>query len=251
MCTVSIITRDAPTGYRVVCNRDESRERAPATPPRWHTLAGSSLRAVWPTDTAAGGTWIAAGEHGLTLCLLNLNPEPPLDPARLAGMTSRGLLIPRLIGAPGAFEAVQRLGAMDLADFPPFRLVAVDPGQDGPSVVEARWDLAGLGIAWHAAPPLCFVSSGLGDSRVAPRLDLFEGMIAASEAPSCPQRQDAFHRHAWAGRSEISVMMSRAEARTVSVTSLDVRLAAGSNGHRRFAVSMAYDPVGEPAVAVR
>jgi hypothetical protein len=86
-------------------------------------------------------------------------------------------------------------------------------------VAEARWDRAHLDVAWHGARPVCFVSSGLGDWRAQPRLELFEELVVSRGGFS--EDQDAFHRHWWEDRREISVLMCREEARTVSITTLD------------------------------
>jgi hypothetical protein len=55
---------------------------------------------------------------------------------------------------------------------------------------------------------------------VLPRLGLFDELMAADGVR--PETQDRFHRHVWRDRPEISVMMSRGEARTVSVTTVEV-----------------------------
>ncbi len=133
MCTLSIIsgcgTGDR-RGFRIVCNRDEHRERSEASPPAWRTLAGG-LRAVWPTDTHAGGTWIAAGDHGLVLAVLNLQPSPPVDVLGIKGLLSRGALIPELIGLRDGAEVVRCVSARSLERFAPFRMVVADPGEGG------------------------------------------------------------------------------------------------------------------------
>lgn len=185
-------------------------------------------------DMEAGGTWIGASDSGLCLCLLNLNPEPP--PAPVRGAHSRGLVIPELIDSADPRRALERLSGMELERFPPFRLVAIGPE---PGVAEARWDRAGLKVTWHGGAPICFVSSGLGDDLVLPRLDLFEELVVAP-GPA-PERQDEFHRHRWPERPEISVLMSREDARTVSVVTLDVdQNAPGAAGMR---VTMGYEAV--------
>jgi hypothetical protein len=256
MCTLSFIALGETVaggagGVRIVCNRDESRARVAAAAPRWRTIGegpGRGGRAIWPMDLEGGGTWIAASERGLCLCLLSLNLHPEGAGAP-AGAWSRGLVIPRLIGARGLEGAMRGLERMALGRFAPFRLVGIEVGEGGEGgwIAEARWDGERLGIVWHAGPPMCFVSSGLGDSLVLPRLELFEEMVVRGAGPEhrdCrakrggTEAQDEFHRHAWPDRPEISVMMSRAAARTVSVTTVEIR----SGG-----VSMAYWPVADGA----
>jgi hypothetical protein len=52
---------------------------------------------------------------------------------------------------------------------------------------------------------------------------------------STPAAQDAFHRHSWEGREHVSVQMSRAEARTVSRTTVELS---------RRGARMTYERVG-------
>lgn len=232
MCTVSIIER--PGGYRLVTNRDVSRDRAEATEPAWRELSGG-VQACWPTDPDGGGTWVGVNDRGLVLCLLNRNLEPPPEPD--PAWRSRGGLIPRLLAAasgPRAIEALVDAGDPACA---PFRLVAADaaPG-GGVRVVEAVYELGAVGVVEHpsgsAFRPVCWASSGLGDSKVQARLPLFAEMVARD--PTAPA-QDAFHRHRWDDRPELSVLMARPDARTVSITAVEV----GSGDDPR----VAYEPV--------
>lgn len=227
MCTLTIIPlwgvdNAAPSGYRVVTNRDESVSRPSALPPA--LTRASAVRAAWPIDSLAGGTWVGANERGLVLSLLNLNltPPPALPPA--ASLLTRGAVIPALMDAASAQEAVARLADSDLAAFAPFRLVAVDRH----SIVVARWDRSALAIQRRPLAPACYVSSGLGDETVAARLALFDGWFAGPRPT--PEEQDAFHEHVWPDRPEISVRMSRRDARTVSTTSVEV-VHAGDAAH--------------------
>lgn len=212
MCTVSVIA--SGSGYRLVTNRDEQRTRPRAEAPAWRD---DPVRAIWPRDPGGGGTWVAAAESGLTLCLLNVNIPPN---GRAEPVRSRGGLIPALLDSRDPGEVMARVRGMDLSPYAPFRLVAVGPG---PVVHDARWDGLALCVSEHlsggAWRPVCWASSGLGDELVEPRLPLFEQVVCRDPTPAA---QDAFHRHRWADRPEISVLMSRADARTVSIAAIEV-----------------------------
>ncbi len=240
MCTLSVIS--TPTGYRVVCNRDESRGRPAATPPRWRTLEGSQLRALWPTDTQAGGTWIAAGAHGLTLATLNLNPDEPPDLARVPGLLSRGLIIPAIIAQADAPMAIRALSRLTLSRYAPFRIIAIDADSRDrlPRIVEAAWDRHRVTVTEHPRGAACFASSGLGDRLVQCRLDLFRETVLDAEAS--PESQDQFHNHRWDDRPELSVLMSRADAQTVSISTVEV-----VSSRRPAQVRMNYTPVRDAA----
>lgn len=244
MCTVTII--ELPEGgFRVVESRDESPLRPRATPPRWVNNVAGDARAIWPIDGLAGGTWIAAGEHGLVLTVLNVNladPPRPSEDRRL----SRGGVIPRLIGTPDARAASAALAKLELDRFDPFRLVATD-AHDGLRIIENRWDGETLSTVELGAGPACFASSGLGDEHVEPRLPLFEEMVVRPGAS--PELQDDYHAHRWPDRPEISVMMDRPGACTVSVTTVEVRPSEGRSG-RPFSIEMDYEPVDAADEAV-
>ncbi|MDX2147141.1 MAG: NRDE family protein [Planctomycetota bacterium] len=239
-------------GFRVSCNRDESRSRPAGQGPAWHALGvkpgSKAKRAQWPKDPAGGGTWIAASDRGLVLCLLNLNPEHPLALPPPGALTSRGLVIPSLIGCESVNEAIEGVRRLDLDSFAPFRFVAIESGADGPVVSDAAWDRRELKVTARVALPACFVSSGLGDHRVLGRLDLFRemlgqpGMLDAAGQAKLVRQQDLFHKHVWPNAPELSVQMSRRDARTVSRTIVEVR--PSKVGPR---VTMQYAPIPVPA----
>jgi hypothetical protein len=249
MCTISIIASGGravgePSGVRIVCNRDESHSRPAAAAPRWRGIEGADGRAIWPMDMEGGGTWIAASEAGLALALLNLNPAPPLRARAGSRLRSRGLIIPELIGADSAARTMARLGRLTLRHFAPFRLIAVETfAPQGPAILEASWDRTRLEVRRHAreAGAWCFVSSGLGDHLVQPRLGLFDELVL-HPGPT-PERQDDFHRHTWPDRPEISVLMARAEARTVSITTLEIGGGGELGGWSDGGVRMEYEPI--------
>lgn len=243
MCTVSVIligdARGRP-GFRAVCNRDENRGRPAAQEPAWRVLRGGAdpLRAIFPIDPAGGGTWIAASSRGLLLCLLNLNESRGalLPPA--SALRSRGLVIPDLVASSDAGEVGLALREMDLDHYAPFRLIAADAsGGRGVRLIEARWDRDELNISETPRIPACFVSSGLGDALAAPRLELFDQHAGALSGAGAEAAQDRFHDHQWADRPEISVRMSRADARTMSVTTVTVLGSDVSMAYRALAAS--------------
>lgn len=229
MCTVTLIplagddASKAGSGYRLLTNRDESRQRRPALPP--HTVEvrsgdASPRHAIAPTDADAGGTWIAVTTAGLTATLLNANPPGLAPHERPRGRRSRGELIAKLWGEPDAARACDALGGIDASDYAPFRLVVTD----GQRVGECRGDTKSLAIALSPTGdrPRLWTSSGLGDHVVEPpRRELFEGWFSADPS-AWPAEQDAFHRQCRPDRGELGVCMAREDARTVSLTAVEV-----------------------------
>lgn len=235
MCTVSVVAAGRAPGFRLACNRDESRRRAAAEPPRRFVAAGRA--ALAPRDPQGGGTWIAVNDAGVAMAILNRNRV--VTGAAGAGRAgagrkhggrsgdagggrpaeSRGAIIPAILGAPTAGEAAARARRIDLAPYPPFRLVVID----GRRIADLTWDAPGLRLrlrTWDRRPVL-FTSSGLGDALVGPpRRTLFRRLFAGPGDPV--ERQDRLHRHSWPDRPHLSVCMRRSGARTVSHAVIDV-----------------------------
>ena len=205
---------------RIGFNRDESRRRPIARPPEERRFG--DRRALMPIDPVSDGTWIAVNDAGLAVALLNVYDEPAAG--RSAGvegrsLLSRGGIIPSLMHDGSAEAALREIHRIDPARYPPFRLVFVDPGMtgqvqaDGTNLYEVHARLS--------ATPQLFTSSGLGDEFVdPPRRKLFHEYFRPGSDGAA--QQDAFHRHQWPDRPQFSVCMSRAEARTVSYTIVEI-----------------------------
>lgn len=68
MCTVSYIPQKADGGFVLTANRDEKFFR-PTIPPQIYRMGETNV--CFPKDEKAGGSWIAASDHGRLCCLLN------------------------------------------------------------------------------------------------------------------------------------------------------------------------------------
>lgn len=212
MCTVTLLP-DAD-GFRIGFNRDERRDRPPAEPPRAHALG--RLRAWFPVDAPGGGSWIGVNESGLAVALLNRS----MAPARAArGRRSRGLVVPLVLGTRSLDGARAVLQRIDASRFLPFRLIVVQ----GRQFFLATGDGATLALgAGRGLRPFMLASSSLGDERVrGPRGRLFERLVLRASDRRAAQAE--FHAHRWTARPEISVVMHRPDAKTVSRTFADVR----------------------------
>lgn len=232
MCTVTII-RLGPSGafadqanagpgcVRLACNRDESRRRPAGLPPVIRRCG--PRRAVMPVDPVSDGTWIAVNDAGLAATLLNVYSKPfdaaARGRARQSGK-SRGILVPRLMACATLDETAEACRSIDPGEFPPFRIVVLDERE----IVHVRSDGARLRHEREALGerPHLFTSSGLGDAVVEPpRRELFERLFL--RGADLLVRQDAFHRHSWPDRRDVSVCMERAEARTVSHAVVEIQ----------------------------
>ena len=194
MCTVSWAYTRA--GYELYCNRDDKKTRSKAKPPELRNSEGVAY--ISPTDTQAGGTWIAVNEYGIALCLLN----GPSD-ARSYD-SSRGGIIPAVMGARDRTDAVARLRTMQLSMYAPFTL-AVLSRDAAPAVIRNFGENAGAGM------PL--ISSSLD-------LPTVETMRRRAFASAASLLQ--FHASHDNGPSAYSPCMHRPDAETVSFSHIVV-----------------------------
>jgi hypothetical protein len=224
MCTVTIVPFEH--GLRLICNRDERRDRPAALPPIVQTV--ECRRAMFPVDPTSQGTWVGVNDVGLTVALLNRT----LDPRDAEPRVSRGRIIPALLASCSSDEAVERCASLDAASFDPFRLLIA---QHTTAVIVTSDTRALSHEAVSLSQPIMQTSSALGDDVVeGPRRQLFDQMFDRHRGDWL-RAQRRFHRHQWRGRPEISVMMERSDARTVSQTVVEVRVRA---------IKMAYREIG-------
>ena len=108
MCTVSIVShRD---GVRIMSNRDERFDRAPALEPR--TGALGSRTAAMPIDPVGGGSWIGVNDAGLMAVVLNRygGPVRPMS----AAATSRGAIVPLALACDSVPTAIASVLTLEM-----------------------------------------------------------------------------------------------------------------------------------------
>ncbi len=127
MCTVTYIPQ--PGGnFILTSNRDENAARSP----QHLTLAEQNgVQMIFPRDTTAGGSWIAASGDNRVVCLLNgafakHRHEPPYK-------KSRGIMVMEFFTHLSSQVFFEKY---DFEGMEPFTLVVVDNG----TLFELRWD---------------------------------------------------------------------------------------------------------------
>jgi hypothetical protein len=235
MCTVTSVPVD--DGFRLVCNRDERRDRPAAAPPAVHRLQRST--AIYPVDPAGGGTWVGLNDTGLAAVLLNRTIVSTASPG-CAPLYSRGRIIPSLLGCRSLPDALETAAQLDPTRFGLFRLLLV---QRMAAVVLTSDGLALSVDSMSPSQPFMLTSSSLGDAVVeAPRRRLFERLLQKDDR-ALAAAQARFHAHQWRRRGEVSVTMERPDARTVSRTCITVTSRA---------IELCYEPLcSEKPRAVR
>jgi hypothetical protein len=201
MCTVSWLHSD--NKYILISNRDEKTTRSEAIPPAIRVSSG--VRFLSPLDAAFGGTWIALNERGLSLALLN-------GVGSRGGTVSRGHVITSIAHAGCLTEAESLIRAITLERFAPFILLTLS----GAGAAIFRWTGKALLSEFECPARGLLTSSSFDDDGVrAARERVFE-------RASFPE---PFHRSHAGGKNARSVCMHRPDAKTVSLTRIDVGLA--------------------------
>lgn len=214
MCTLSVITRS--DGYLLAMNRDERIARGPGEPPQVHHRGATT--AVYPGD-GAGGTWIAANEHGITLALLNRSDVVPL-PCDRNQPRSRGEIIPALASAPSLTGLQAAFGTLNLHGIRPFRFVGVFPFEQ--AIAEWGWDSAQLTFQTRGWQSLHWFSSSLSDRQA----ESLRG-AACRDAQQEPDASSALwlrklHASHAAGPGPFSLCVHRVDVKTLSYTEVVV-----------------------------
>ncbi|QDU83454.1 hypothetical protein Pla163_05530 [Planctomycetes bacterium Pla163] len=216
MCTASWIT--GPPGFELFFNRDEQRSRPGGHAPEVHTESG--VEVVFPLDGQELGTWIAANEFGLVLCILNLY-EADYAPAT---PRSRGLLVRELAIHGTAAQALAVLRGDDLAAYRGFTLAVFEVDATGALAAghAARWDGVALGVTDGADVRPPFVSSGFDLPRVREqRLATWHATVGDASAPTAAELE-RYHASRLPEPGAYAVSMSRDDACTVSHTRVRV-----------------------------
>jgi hypothetical protein len=231
MCTMTIVSHER--GTRVVFNRDEQRTRPDGLAPRLQRSGSGIL--CYPIDPRGGGTWIGVNDTGVMAALLNRSGTYRTG---TDAVLSRGAVVPAVLRARAISEAVRVARAWLPLALAPFRIVVCQER-------DVYWADGGGGTAGPIGHsfldrPVLFTSSSLGDEKVfRPRKGLFEQLFA--RMPGQPlEAQRVFHRHQWPDHPEVSVLMHRADARTVSRTQVDVQT-------RPDTIRVHYEPVPDLA----
>jgi len=190
-------------------------------PPAVHTAANGT-RYLAPTDGNAGGTWLLANEHGLTLAILNFYEREP-SPLNTDTFRSRGLFMTDLAGCATLDEVAKHVRPSKLSVYKAFTLLAFSKRDE---FQVWRWQYDGENLFGpDRDPELPVCSSSFQPVDVtARRRAVFTGLSAAG--PLDREGLLAFH-HSDGGKPDaFTVKMSRPDAQTWSISRVTVTHAA-------------------------
>lgn len=211
MCTLSW-WRDG-TSYGVFFNRDESRMRLEAEIPCRFETSGISY--LSPVDTDGGGTWIWANSQGVIGCLLN-NYQVKKEGA--ANPVSRGLLLKSLASRRDTESLFDAVKMTDLHMYRGFLIFGMDLNTHG----LITWDYDNLQFSSEGDVHSPITSSGyLPEEIISHRKNLYNNRFDTVLSPS-PEELFSYHTFHDPALPAYSVLMSRPDARTVSLSQVSV-----------------------------
>lgn len=219
MCTLS--WQRHPGHLEIMFNRDERRSRPAADAPSVESIDGT--RVLSPRDPQGGGTWLAANEQGLIVCLLNnygaRSRSVSDDPNRT--FQSRGQLVRQLATQRTTSEVGAQLRQKDLEAYPPFVLVVFSASGE-----PFQWLWDGQVLQENSRPEAPVTTSSLFP-RFVPwlRQRRFKRLTRNGTKRLTVEEQLRFHRSRRPPPAAFSVAMARSDRGTVSLTHLQVEAA--------------------------
>ncbi|OOE85528.1 hypothetical protein BZG73_07825 [Salinivibrio siamensis] len=216
MCTLTWLTSEQ--GFELCFNRDEARGRSRAIPPKVYQIAGT--RVLMPIDPDGMGTWIAANEHGLLVCLLNdYQGQPSVVPKR-----SRGQLVKSVARASDLSQVAAMVTEHEMTDFAPFTLLVFSPVNTDKTQHAAcspvAWQWNGRTLQGIDCVPPVVSSAVVADDVRRTRSALLAAKLRDSSS-SAHALLD-YHRSHEPVLGSLSVCMHREDASTVSLTHICV-----------------------------
>lgn len=215
MCTMTWFVKD--DGYELFFNRDERLSRSQAELPsvmQARSVSGQEISYVSPTDADAGGSWIAANEFGVTVCLLNHYQFEQIETYK--SWTSRGEIVRQFAITQDLVIAEQQFLALELDDYRAFRMFIIEPSGQNRLFV---WDGHKPRIERNVTTPKS--SSSVNAKNVKSiRKQLFRDLNLADQQDT--QAYLDFHSSHSPSKSKESVCMHRDDANTVSLSVVNI-----------------------------
>ena len=193
-------------------NRDESRTRSEATAPEVRSFPRDeeSDEARWISciDPDGGGTWLAVNDSGLCVGLLNFYDGKTIPPRSGASFTSRGKLVSEGAAQLKSVDEVDSWLRGRVKDNPyrPFVFVALDASDE----TVLRWGANQLETR-DADLPL--TTSSFSTAEVIAERRRYFHEIGGGEKFHCWHDQE---------RPAFSALMSRDDAKTVSLSRIEI-----------------------------
>ena len=225
-------------GYELFFNRDERKSRSRAELPTSQFADG--VQYLSPTDPDAGGTWIAANQFGVTVCLLNHYQFEQIETYK--NWISRGEMVRKFATVASITEVDNLFESLELEDYRAFRMFVIEPKGNNRLCV---WDGHSGRIERNVTTPKS--SSSVDAQHVK---SVRKSLFADLNLVESKNVDDYINYHAshLPSRSKESVCMHREDASTVSLSHVSV---SGQGVSFRYADGSPCEAALGPALAMR
>lgn len=210
MCTVSYLPQQG-NSFILTSNRDEHVGRQQALPVDKYKINDTIV--YYPKDQKAGGSWIASGSNGYTICLLNGAFKAHTSTGNYR--KSRGLMLLDFFNYQSPADFIERY---DFSNIEPFTLIFVRHQGTVIGLCELRWDGEQTHhLNYDASLPHIWSSVTLyTDEVIQQRQQWFQDWLKRNPVPT----KDSilmFHHFGGDGSKENDLVMNRVKKRTVSI----------------------------------
>jgi uncharacterized protein with NRDE domain len=205
-------------------NRDESRQRELALAPEADELKETKF--LSPKDPQGGGTWLLVNEHGISLGLLNYyEAEVFYQPTH---RQSRGQLPLKFSNCSSLAEVETALNKEGFTPYPPFHFLSIEAS--GKAML-LTWDGKEKQSSYIGASDLPLSTSSFKtDEVLAARRNHFAKTVAKAEDQVAAM--ESFHTSPQPEPSTYSTLMTRPDAKTMSICKIDVDGSAVTMNYR-------------------
>ena len=210
MCTMTWFLHKQ--GYELFFNRDEQLSRRRAELPKVQSRDGYQY--ISPTDTDAGGTWIAVNEFGVSVCLLNHYEFQQISTYK--DWISRGEIVRKFATVSTIANSIILFNTLELSNYRAFRMFVIEP--NGTNVLFV-WDGHKSRLKRNVTSPKS--SSSVNAKHVKENRKQYFESLKLDESNNVDDYL-RFHASHDPKKSEQSVCMHRDDANTVSLSHIRV-----------------------------
>ncbi len=210
MCTVTYLPQSS-NSFILTSNRDEDVLRQVAFPV--HKYKINDVQVYYPKDPKAGGTWIASGSNGFTVCLFNGAFKPHKSTGNYR--RSRGLVLLDFFKYSNQYDFIEQY---DFTNIEPFSLVFVKHQNNKIGLYELKWDGENPHHLNHdsSLPHIWSSSTLYSEEVISQRESWFSDWVRKNEIFT----MDAilmFHHFGGSGDMANDIVMNRSTKKTVSI----------------------------------
>jgi len=216
MCTVTYLPQSGNC-FILTSNRDEDLLRQAALPV--HKYKINDVQVYYPKDPKAGGTWIASGSNGFTICLFNGAFKTHKSTGNYR--KSRGLVLLDFFNYQNQYDFITQY---DFTNIEPFSLVFVKHQENKVGLCELKWDGEKIYHLNHdsSLPHIWSSVTLYSEEVIKQREEWFSEWVKKNEFFT---RESIlmFHHFGGSGDKANDIVMNRSSKKTVSICCINKR----------------------------